>query len=113
MRKLSDKKIKDLQAKGLIVKKIPKIKKKTEPGPQTIESSLQEISGYVKTIITKKDNVEIAIESASKVSKVLDLTVKKLSELKPAGQILEWDITVERDRDDFIESMNLKAVVEV
>jgi len=109
MKKLSKSQIEKLRQQGRILKEKPA--KKQPKGLPSIESSLKELNGYVKTIITKNDNIEIAMETASRISQVLSKTVMQIESIKAPTQVLEWDVTVERDKDDFIENMNLKAVV--
>ncbi|RLC49941.1 MAG: hypothetical protein DRI23_08130 [Candidatus Cloacimonadota bacterium] len=110
MKKLSKEKLELLKKEGRIIKKTILKPKKPKAKIKSVESSLEELTGYVKTIVTKNDNIEIVIEAASKISQVLNKTVKHIESIKPPGQVLEWDITVERDKDDFIDYMNLKAV---
>lgn len=109
MKRLSQDRIAKLREAGRILNETPA--KKEPKGLPSVEASLKELNGYVKTIITKDNNIEIVMDAASRISNVLSKTVKQIEAIKAPMQVLEWDVTVERDKDDFIENMNLKAVV--
>ena len=109
MRTISTKRMVDIKKNGgalQIDRTTVKEKQKTE---DSVEKSLSILNQYVKQIVMKKDTTELILKSTSGIMLALGDIATKIDASARKKSVRVWDITVARDEDKLIKSLEMSA----